>query len=150
MINLNKKTSDGRLHGQIVLSQIYNLYKKQVNKAKIRLEKGQDTKEFRELDRKRLTILEERKKLATLYAKKQIEYSKRLSEVSEKREKLYGDIKHCYNESYETFLTTRVGEKSIFQVENVMNTVNVLQEPKNVNQLIQLTLKELKKNDNRI
>ena len=150
MINLDKKTSDGRSHGQIILPQIYSLYKKQIEKAKIRLEKGQRAKEFRELDRKRLTILEEQKKLAVLYAKKQLEYNKRLSEISEEREKLYGDIKHYCNESYETFLTTYVGEKSIFQVKNVMNTVNILEEPKNVNQLIQLTLKELKKNDNRI
>ena len=54
-------------------------------------------------------------------------------------------ISPCH--SYDMYLLKCVKEKTIYQVEMIMNNVNVLENPSSIEELIKLTLKKLNKDD---
>ena len=94
-------------------------------------------------------IFAEQKALAKLYAKKQTEYNTRLQEIRAKKGKLYEFIKISPCHLYDMYLLKCVKEKTIYQVEMIINNVNVLENPSSIEELIKLTLKKLNKDDKR-
>lgn len=146
-MDLTQKTSDGRKIAQIVLPKIFYLYQQRTKRAKAKIAKGDKAKEIYLLEKKMFGIFAEQKALAELYAKKQTEYNTRLQEIRVKKEKLYEPVKIPPYHSYDMYLSKCVKEKTIYQVEMIMNNVNVLENPSSIEELIKLTLKKLNKDD---
>ena len=70
-----------------------------------------------------------------------------MQEVRAKKGKLYEFIKISPCHSYDMYLSKCGEEKTIYQVEMIMNNINVLENPSSIEKLIKLTLKKLNKDD---
>ena len=136
---------DEKLHRLFFQRHFIYIRKKKKNKSKSY--KRRKAKEVYLLEKKIFGIFAEQKALAKLYAKKQTEYNTRLQEIRAKKGKLYEFIKISPCHSYDMYLSKCVKEKTIYQVEMIMNNINVLENPSSIEKLIKLTLKKLNKDD---